>query len=46
MVVAHHPDDAAVRARMGRSVAWLIDRMLAPPGAGRRSSPAGSRLTS
>jgi AcrR family transcriptional regulator len=30
LVVAHHPGDSEVRARMGRSLAWMIDRLLSP----------------
>ena len=32
MVVAHHPGDGAARERMGESLSWMIDRLLAPPG--------------
>ncbi len=30
MVVAHHPRDDLVRARMGRSLSWMIDRLMSP----------------
>jgi AcrR family transcriptional regulator len=30
MVVAHAPDDAEVRASMGESLTWMIDRLLKP----------------
>ena len=30
MVVAHHPDDDLVRTRMGRSLSWMIDRLMTP----------------
>ena len=30
MVVAHHPHDDLVRTRMGRSFAWMIDRLMTP----------------
>jgi AcrR family transcriptional regulator len=30
MVVAHSPDDANVRAKMGESLTWMIDRLLTP----------------
>jgi AcrR family transcriptional regulator len=30
MVVAHNPDDDLVRTRMGRSLSWMIDRLMTP----------------
>ena len=30
MVVAHHSHDALVRKRMGRSLEWMIDRLMSP----------------
>ena len=32
MVVAHHPGDAEMRDRVGRSLDVMIDRLLSPPG--------------
>jgi AcrR family transcriptional regulator len=29
MVVAHHPDDPVVRARMGKTLTWMIEQLLA-----------------
>jgi hypothetical protein len=29
MVVAHAPEDESVRKRVGESLRWMIDRMLA-----------------
>jgi hypothetical protein len=30
MVVAHHPHDDSDRIRMGRSLSWMIDRLMSP----------------
>jgi hypothetical protein len=30
MVVAHHADDPDVRTRMGRSLEWMIERLMSP----------------